>query len=221
LQFEYVTLSAPPRVQPLRSGTVLTVAEKWLSSACGIISDYQHRGLIIEDNQVGVLLTGGAERFELADPSTGQVVVRPPRAQAVGSGKDLEELARVATAEGWPVSYCARIWRDCELYVEGCAPAIEAVVVKLLTTDYMTSAEVSGVAERAMLNKPAPVIPEWAVRRNLCGSPEGRPRRMVALLWRLRAVALVADNIVPATKTRHLLFLGHVRREATLTGAAG
>ena len=170
LPFEYITLSAPPRVQPLKDGTVSTVAEKWLYSTCGIISDYMHQGLIIEDNQISILLKGGAERYELADPSTRQVVTRPLRAKAVAPGEDLEELARIATGENWPVNYCASIWRDCELYVKGCAPAIEAVAGRLLAVDHMTFAEVSEVAEPAMLNKPAPVVPEWAPRRSLCCS---------------------------------------------------
>ena len=126
LPYEYVTLSSPSRLQPLRTGTISTVAEKWLYSVAGIIADYQHQGLIMEDAQIGILLTGGAEQYELTDPSTRQAVTRPSRVKAVGPGLDLEELAGVATAEGWPVEYRASIWRDCELYVKGLAPAIGA-----------------------------------------------------------------------------------------------
>jgi hypothetical protein len=166
LLFEYITLSAPPRVQPLQGGTTLTVAEKWLAGTCGIISDYLHRGLIIDDGQIGILLKGGAERYELVDPHTCQVAVRPLRANAVGAGEDLEDLAKVATVEDWPVSHSARVWRECELYVKGCEPAIGAVVRRLLVVETMTSAEVSEVAGTAMESNPSPAVPEWAVRRS-------------------------------------------------------
>lgn len=166
LPFEYVTLSAPSHLQPLRTGTISTVAERWLYSAAGIIADYQHRDLIMQDAQIGILLTGGAEQYELTDPYTHLAVMKPTRAKAVGPGKDLEELAEVATAEGWPVEYCASVWRDCELYVQGLAPAIDAVAERLLASETMTSAEVSAVAGSAMRNKPAPTVPGWAARRN-------------------------------------------------------
>jgi hypothetical protein len=130
-----------------------------------MISDYLHRGLIIEDAQIGILLKGGAERYELADPSTRMAVTRPLRAKAVGLGGDLQDLSRVATDEDWPVEHCASTWRDCELYVKGCVPAIDAVARRLLVMETMTAAEVSAVAEPAMRNKPAPVLPQWAVRR--------------------------------------------------------
>jgi hypothetical protein len=164
LPFEYITLSAPPRVQPLKAGMVLTVAEQWLAGTCGIISDYSHRGLTIFARQIEILLKGGAERYELVDPHTGQVAVRPLRASAVGPGQDLEDLAAVATAEDWPMSYCEKVWRECELYVKSCEPAIDAVAERLLVVEYMSSAEVSEVAGTAMTGKPSPVVPEWAVR---------------------------------------------------------
>jgi hypothetical protein len=115
------------------------VAERWLYSAAGIIADYQHRGLIMKDAQIGILLTGGAEHYELTDPRTHLAVAKPTRAKGVGPGADLHELAEVATAEGWPVEYCASIWRDCELYVQGLAPAIHAVAERLLAAETMTS----------------------------------------------------------------------------------
>jgi hypothetical protein len=166
LPFEYITISAPSHVQPLKSGTISTVAERWLYCASGIISDYLYRGLVIEDDQIGILLKGGAERFKLTDPVTGQVDTQPLRAKAVGPGGDLEELARVVTAEDWPVYYCASVWRDCESFVKGCMPAIGAVAGRLLVVNRMTCVEVWAVAGPAMLDKPTPVVPEWTARRN-------------------------------------------------------
>ena len=86
LPFEYVTLSKPPHLQPLRTGTISTVFERWIYSVAGMIADYQHRGLIMEDPQIGILLTGGAEQFELTAPSTRLAVMRLSRAKAVGRG---------------------------------------------------------------------------------------------------------------------------------------
>jgi hypothetical protein len=166
LPFEYITISVPSHVQPLRSGTISTIAERRLYCASGIISDYLHRGLIIESDQIGILLKGGAEHFNLTDPVTGEVDTRPLRVKAVGSGQDLEELASVVTAEDWPVYYCASIWRDCESFVKGCMPAIEAVAGRILAVRNMTYAEVTAVAETAMVGKPTPVVPEWAAGRN-------------------------------------------------------
>lgn len=58
LPFEYVALSKPSHLQPLRTGTISTKSERWLYSTCGIIADYQHRGLVMDDDQIGILLTG-------------------------------------------------------------------------------------------------------------------------------------------------------------------
>lgn len=172
LAFEYVTLSKPPHLQPLRTGTISTVFEKWLYSVAGIVADYQHRGLFMEDAQIGILLTGGAEQFELTDPSTRLAVMRPLRANAVGRGQDLEELAGVATDGGWTVENCASMWRDCELYVKSLEPAISALAGRLLVAETMTAAEVSAVAGPAMRNKPAPVVPDWAVRETCTDSTQ-------------------------------------------------
>ncbi len=152
LPFEYVTLSKPSHLQPLRTGTIATKSERWLYSTCGIIADYQHRGLVMDDAQIGILLMGGAGQYELTDPNTRLPVARPSRAKSVGPGKDLQELAELATGEGWPVEYCASIWRDCELYVKGLMPAIDAVTEKLLEAETMTFAEVSAVAGPAIAN---------------------------------------------------------------------
>lgn len=167
LPFEYVTLSKPSHLQPLRTGTNSTKSERWLYSTCGIIADYQYRGLVLADAQIGILLTGGAGQYELTDANTRLAVTRPSRAKAVGPGADLQELAEMATGEEWPVEYCASIWRDCELYVKGLMPAIDAVAGRLLEAETMTSAEVSAVAGPAMLGKPAPIVPEWVTRSNL------------------------------------------------------
>ena len=165
LPFEYVTLNKPPRVQPLAGGTVLTVAEKWLTQSCGCIADYQHRNLIIRDNQIGVILRGGADRFELQDKASLKVVVRPPRARMVGPGQDLAELAAIADTESWPLEFCVEVWRSCELYVSGLQPAINAVARVLLERNHLYSSDVSLIAESAMTGHPQPVIPEWARRR--------------------------------------------------------
>jgi hypothetical protein len=163
LPYEYVTLSSPSRLQPLRTGTISTVAEKWLYSVAGIIADYQHRGLIMEDAQIGILLTGAAGQYELADPSTRLAVTRPSRAKAVGPGGP-GGVGRSPHSECWPVKYCASIWRECELYVKGLAPAIDAVARKFLQIGTITQAEVSAAARSAMREIPEPVIPGWAVR---------------------------------------------------------
>jgi hypothetical protein len=162
--FLHITLNGPrgPIVNPLPGRTVSS-RQHMLVAACGAIADYQQRGLVIRGSQITKLLLGGPnDAFELDDAVTHQVVVRPLRAPAVVPGGDLEYMARKASTERWPSAQYIGMWRDCERFVAGCRPAIDAVAAAVLDRGILSYDEVSEVATAAMVWYPAPVIPEWA-----------------------------------------------------------
>ncbi|MGH3403500.1 MAG: hypothetical protein ACRDRJ_13535 [Streptosporangiaceae bacterium] len=86
IPFCRILLTGPqgPVVEPVR-GTRAILGQQCLIQASGFIADYQGRQLSMRGSQIAKLFLGGDgdDRFEVDDPATGQVAVRPSRAPAL------------------------------------------------------------------------------------------------------------------------------------------
>ena len=116
-----------------------------------------------------LLLDGDDDRFEVDDPTTGQVTVRPSRALALAPGGDMSDWTALIAATRPPPAECIGLWRDCEGFAAACRPAIDAVATELLAVPELGYADASEIAAAAMAGKPPPTIPEWA-RPDPCAS---------------------------------------------------
>jgi len=154
--------AAGPMVYPV-TGTRVLVGQRCLIQACGFIADYQRRGLRMRGSQIAKLLLGGGDdRFEVDDPATGQVAVRPSRAPALAPGGDMSDWTALIAATRPPPAECIGLWRDCEGFAAACRPAIDAVAAELLVLTELGYADASEIAAAAMAGMPPPAIPEWA-----------------------------------------------------------
>lgn len=144
-------------------GTQASLGQMCLIQGSGFIADYQRRGLRMRGSQVAKLLLGGdGDRFEVDDPATGRVAVRPSRAPAVAPGGDLATWPAFIAASHMPTRECIEMWRGCETFTAVCRPAIDAVAAELLAREGIDYAAAAPIAEAAMAGRPAPLIPEWA-----------------------------------------------------------
>ena len=164
IPFLRILLGSPagPMVYPV-PGTRVLLGQRCLIQACDFIADYQRRGLRMRDSQIAKLLLGGGDddRFEVDDPATGQVAVRPSRAPAVAPGGDMSDWTALIAATRPPPAECIGLWRDCEGFAAACRPAIDAVAAELLARTELGYADASEIAA-AMAGKPPPTIPKWA-----------------------------------------------------------
>ena len=170
IPFQRVTLSdsqGRPRCEPIKGNRVM-VGQHWLMMCCGAIADQQRRGLRMRGSQIVKLILGGGadEFFEVDDAETGQVVLRRvSRIPAVSRGGDLHDMATSLPRDfPDPTSESIRIWRDSERFAAECRPAIDALAAALLARGELNYDEAAEIAVKAMVGKPAPVIPEWARR---------------------------------------------------------
>ena len=114
--------------------TRVTLGQQCLIQASGFIADYQRRRLSMRGSQIAKLFLGadGDDRFEVDDPATGLVAVRPSRAPALAPGGDMADWVTLVRQTRPSAAECISMWRDCERFMSECRPAIDAVAAELL-----------------------------------------------------------------------------------------
>jgi hypothetical protein len=167
IPFQRIVLNSPhgPRIDPVPGGVKILVGQHWLIQACGAIADYQRRGLTMRGSQIARLLLGGdSDIFEVDDPATGQVAIRPSRAPAVQPGGDLHHMVTKFAQERATPDQVIPLWRSWEQFAAAIRPAIDALAAELPVRGELSYDEACKVATAAMDGHPAPVIPATARR---------------------------------------------------------
>lgn len=170
--FDYVSVAGADHgshvVKP--RGWAAELTRSMLIGVCGMIADYQRRGLAIDDRNILRLLLGDDDcTFELIDVATGEVAERVSR-PSVAAGHDLELIAEQAAAmaggilaafggDREPAAVIIGMWRQAEQFVAECRPAIDALAAQLLERGSLTYLEACSIADAAMAGLPKPAVP--------------------------------------------------------------